>query len=378
MYTHPTGAVCIGQGPRQEGRRGLRPLLALGLAAWLGAGCTTLGYYAQAVSGQLAILNRARPIAELLADPQVPNEQKQRLQLAEELRTFAARELLLPDNDSYRAYADLGRRYAVWNVFAAPELSLRLKQWCFPFVGCLAYRGYFAHSRAEAYANTLRTQGYDVYVAGVAAFSTLGWFADPLLSTMLDKPETETAALLFHELAHQRLYVRSDSAFSESFAVAVEREGVRRWLAARGKTPLYARYLEARERREQLQRLLLEHRARLEALYASALDTEAKRAAKRAAFEHIASDYGTLKRNWGGYNGFDAWMQDLNNAKLAAIGLYHRHVPAFKALLARCGWDLAAFYREAERLAGLSREKREAALEALAQNTQRHDGKDDG
>lgn len=367
MPAHRTGAQRPGKGPPPHGRRLLlRLLLALGLAAGQ-TGCATVGYYAQAVSGQLAILGRARPVAELLADPAIPPPQKERLRLAEALRAFAVRELLLPDNDSYRAYADLGRPYAVWNVFAAPPFSLRLEQWCFLFVGCLSYRGYFSRERAEAYAQALRAQGYDVYVAGVSAFSTLGWLPDPLLNTMLDKPEPETAALLFHELAHQRLYVRDDSAFSESFAVAVEREGVRRWLTARGgSAQQYARYRQARQRHEQLQRLLLEHRARLEALYASVLGSEEKHAAKRAAFEQIARDYAALKRQWGGYDGFDTWMQDLNNAKLAAVGLYHRHLDAFQALLARCGGELAAFYREAEALARLPKEQREAALAALA------------
>lgn len=365
MTAHTTGGPRPGQGLRPHNL--LRALLALGLAAGQ-AGCTPLGYYAQAVSGQLAILYRARPIAELLADPDVPQAQKQRLQRAEALRDFAVRALGLPDNESYRAYADLGRPYAVWNVFAAPELSLRLEEWCFLFVGCLPYRGYFARARAEAYAETLRARGYDVYVAGVTAFSTLGWLPDPLLNTMLDRPEIELAALLFHELAHQKLYVRDDSAFSESFAVAVELEGVRRWLAAHGElAPQYAHYLQGRQRREQLQQLLLEHRARLETLYASALGPEEKRAAKRAAFEQIARDYAALKRDWGGDDGFDAWMRDLNNARLAAVGLYHRHVPAFQALLARHQGDLAAFYREAEALAKLPKAEREAALAALAE-----------
>ncbi len=370
MSVHPKGLRALGQGRRARSRPLRRaaaaralPILLAGLFA---GGCTTLGYYAQAVSGQLDILARARPIDEWLADPTVPPARKARLELAVQLRSFAVRELGLPDNGSYRHFADLERPYVLWNVFATPEFSLALKQWCFPFAGCVSYRGYFSRQRAEAEAAQLRAQGHEVYVAGVVAYSTLGWFADPLLNTMLDKPEIELAALLFHELAHQRLYLRDDSLFNESFAVTVELEGVRRWLAARGAPSRYASYLESRRRRDELQRLLLDYRARLETLYRTASDDAAKRAAKRELFARLARDYAALKTRWGGYGGFDAWMQEMNNAKLAAVGLYHCYVPAFEALLGRSGGDLAAFYRAAEHLARLPRMEREAALAELA------------
>lgn len=344
-------------------------LLVLLLALPL-SGCATLGYYAQALSGQLKIITRAQPIEALLDDPDVPPERKERLAQALAAREFASRALGLPDNGSYRAYADLGRPYAAWNVFAAPELSLAPKQWCYAVVGCVAYRGFFARERAERYAAELRAQGYDTYVGGVAAFSTLGWFRDPLLNTILDRPDAEMAGVLFHELAHQRLYVRDDSAFSESFAVAVEIEGVRRWLAHNGEPEAFARYLESKRRRSEFTALVLEHRARLEAVYGSDLSDEAKRTAKQTELASLRRVYAGLKQRWGGYDGFDAWIeQDLNNAKLAAIGLYHRHVPAFQALLAQHNGDLAAFYRAAEELAKLPPAEREEALAALAEES---------
>lgn len=343
------------------------PALAL-LLALPTSGCATLGYYAQALSGQLEILARARPIEALLDDPELPPQRRERLARALAAREFAIHALGLPDNGSYRRFADLQRPYVAWNVFAAPELSLAPKQWCYAVVGCVAYRGFFARERAERYAAALRAQGYDTYVGGVAAFSTLGYFRDPLLNTILDRPEVEMAGVLFHELAHQRLYVRDDSTFSESFAVAVEIEGLRRWLAHNGDAEAFAGYLETRRRRDEFITLMLEHRTRLEAVYASDSDDATKRAAKQVELAALRRAYAELKQRWGGYDGFDAWVeQDLNNAKLAAVGTYHRHVPAFQALLTRHDGELAAFYRAAEELARLPRAQRDAALAALAE-----------
>lgn len=343
------------------------PALAL-LLALPTSGCATLGYYAQALSGQLEILARARPIEALLDDPELPPQRRERLARALAAREFAIHALGLPDNGSYRRFADLQRPYVAWNVFAAPELSLAPKQWCYAVVGCVAYRGFFARERAERYAAALRAQGYDTYVGGVAAFSTLGYFRDPLLNTILDRPEVEMAGVLFHELAHQRLYVRDDSTFSESFAVAVEIEGLRRWLAHNGDAEAFAGYLETRRRRDEFITLMLEHRTRLEAVYASDSDDATKRAAKQVKLAALRRAYAELKQRWGGYDGFDAWVeQDLNNAKLAAVGTYHRHVPAFQALLTRHDGELAAFYRAAEELARLPRAQRDAALAALAE-----------
>jgi len=330
------------------------------------AGCATLGYYGQAIGGHLSLQHRMRPIEELIADPTTAPELKAKLTRIAAMRDFATRALALPDNASYRHYADLERPFAVWNVFATPELSLTPKEWCFPFAGCVAYRGYFAHEDAERDAAQLRNTGHDVHIGGVVAYSTLGWFDDPLLNTMLRRPEPELAGLIFHELAHQQLYAKDDTAFNESFATTIEREGVRRWLATQGASQEYTGYLERQQRREEFFALVLRYRARLVTLYDSAQSEDLKRAGKQSLFDELRRDYAQLKQGWNGYNGFDGWFEELNNAKFISVGLYHEHLAAFEALLARHHGDLPAFYRTARELAQQSREQRDRALAALA------------
>ncbi|WP_372524125.1 aminopeptidase [Sulfuricaulis sp.] len=328
-------------------------------------GCASPLYYAQAVSGQMEILTKRRPIEELLADPATPLDVRQQLELARHLREFASRELLLPDNRSYRTYADLERPYAVWDVFAAPELSLEPKHWCFIVAGCVPYRGYFARDKADQFAASLKQKGYDVYVGGVPAYSTLGWFDDPVLNTFIHRSEAELAGLLFHELAHQKIYVSGDSAFNESFATVVELEGVKRWFEHQGTVQQTEAYRQKIKRREEFNTLVLKHRARLKEIYASNLSDAEKRIAKMRVFGELRNDYATLKADWGGYTVFDSWFaQDLNNAHLAAIGLYSQYVAAFQALLAQHNGDLATFYREVERLAQLPPDERAVALQA--------------
>jgi predicted aminopeptidase len=328
-------------------------------------GCASPLYYAQAVSGQMEILTKRRPVEEVLADPATPLEVRQQLELARHLREFASRELLLPDNRSYRTYADLERPYAVWDVFAAPELSLEPKHWCFIVAGCVPYRGYFARDKADQFAASLKQKGHDVYVGGVPAYSTLGWFDDPVLNTFIHRSEAELAGLLFHELAHQKIYVSGDSAFNESFATVVELEGVKRWFEHQGTVQQTEAYRQKIKRREEFNTLVLKHRARLKEIYASNLSDAEKRIAKMRVFGELRNDYATLKADWGGYTVFDSWFaQDLNNAHLAAIGLYSQYVAAFQALLAQHNGDLATFYREVERLAQLPPDERAVALQA--------------
>src|SRR3954465_2418144 len=209
--------------------------LVLAISLLLLGGCETLSYYKQAIGGQLEILHAARPIDTWLADPGTPAALRERLQLAQRIRGFASTQLALPDNASYASYAELGRAYVVWNVFAAPRLSVEPKKECFPFTGCVSYRGFFSEEDARRHVEGLQAEGYDVYVGGVVAYSTLGWFNDPLLSTFIRYPEAQLARLVFHELAHQVVYAHDDTAFNESFAVAVEEEGVKRWLQAEGR-----------------------------------------------------------------------------------------------------------------------------------------------
>lgn len=318
-------------------------------------GCAEFTYYAQAVTGHFGILLNSRTLEQVMEDPATPPETRARLERAREMRDYATRVLKLPENRSYRIYTDLGRPAALWNIFAAPELSLELKTWCYPIAGCVGYRGYFNRARADAYAKELRAEGYEVFVGPVSAYSTVGWFNDPLLNTVLKRPDPELAGVLFHELAHQQLFVASDTAFSESFATTVEIEGVRRWLTDQGKPEEFANYMERLKRREQFMELVLRYRKQLETLYASAKSDDAKRGEKTRIFEELRRDYAALKAGWGGYSGFDAWLTngELNNARMGAVGVYHQYVPAFQALFMKLGGDFEAFYREADKLAKL-------------------------
>jgi predicted aminopeptidase len=330
------------------------------------SGCTAAPYYWQAASGQLELWRKSRPIDDWLADPNADQHLRARLAHVQDIRAFASGNLGLPDNGSYRSYADLGRPYVVWNVFAAPELSLEAKKWCFPVAGCVDYRGYFAEKSARNFADGLKSEGYDTYVGGVPAYSTLGWFDDPVPSTIMVYPDTEVARLIFHELAHQVLYVPGDTAFNESFATAVEQEGVKRWVEAYGSTEMLAQFQRAQARKQQFVALVLEYRSRLEAIYASALGEDEKRAQKAQTFAAMRASYAELKQGWGMPSGYDAWFASpLNNAQIASVASYTEQVPAFQALLARENGDMKRFYVAAEGLARLPKVERDAQLAAL-------------
>jgi predicted aminopeptidase len=325
-------------------------LLLICLLFLLLGGCASLGYYGQAVGGHVKVMQRRVPLAHAIADPVTQPATRARLQQVEQIRDFAISELGLPDNGSYRSYADLERPFVLWNVFAAPEFELTPLQSCFPLVGCLSYRGYYSESDARAYAAGLRERGYDVHVGGVAAYSTLGWFSDPVLSSMLRWSESQLAGVIFHELAHQKLYVRDDSSFNESFATAVQEEGLRRWLGRQGNEALRAAAAEETRRREDFVRLAEATRARLQQLYGSGQPSAQMRAAKAQVFADMRAEYARLRAAWGGYDGYDAWFDadDLNNAKLLAVATYHEWVPAFRQLLSDVGGDLPRFYMDAE------------------------------
>ena len=342
------------------------PLLVVSVG--LLAGCTTVGYYNQAAKGHLALMASARPIADWVADPATPEALRERLLRAGEIRRFAAESLGLPDNRSYTAYADLQRPAAVWNVFATPELSLELKTWCYPVLGCAGYRGYFERADAEAMAAELQAAGYDVNVAPVPAYSTLGWFDDPLLNTFIFAPDVELARLVFHELAHQVVYARDDTVFNESFATAVEREGVRRWLAAHGDDRQRAAWAAYTRRREDFLGLLLAQRRRLDAVFRSDAPPQEKRAAKAAVFDDLQRQYRALRdERWEGFAGYDRFFERrLTSAHLAAVGAYNDWVPAFDALLAESGGDLPTFYARVRKLGALDKPARTAELRRLA------------
>ena len=340
--------------------------LAVGVSATGGCAWTIdLPYYWQSARGHLEMMRLARPVDALIAAPDTEPALRARLERAREIRRFAAERLSLPDNGSYTRYAALGRSHVVWNVFAAPELSLTLKTWCFPVAGCVSYRGYFAREDAEALAAGLRAQGWEVQVAGVPAYSTLGWFDDPLLDTFLNLGETELARLIFHELAHQLVYVSGDSAFNESFATAVEEVGLERWLTHRGDDSLRARHRDTDRRRREFLALLRGTRERLEAVYASPADEAQQRRDKQAVFEGLHADYQRLRTRWGGFAGYDRWFDRADNAALGVLGAYDDFVPAFEHLFLRLGGDFSGFYAEVRRLAALPKAERHATLRAL-------------
>jgi predicted aminopeptidase len=322
------------------------------------AGCSNISYYLQSVEGQMNLLQKRQPIAQVLADPAISPALKSRLERALAVRDFASSELKLPDNQSYRGYADLQRPFVVWNVFAAAEFSIKPEQWCFLIVGCVGYRGYFAQDKAEAFAQDLRARGLDVFVGGVPAYSTLGWFDDPVLNTFIHYPDYEFARLIFHELGHQVLYVRDDTEFNESFAVAVEIEGITRWIARFGDDKMRGAFELSQQRRAQFAALVLKHRRELGALYRTKLAPAAMRERKAAIFDALKRDYRRLKVEWGGYTGYDRFLDEPNNAKLASIAFYNALVPQFRNIIARHNGDLAAFYADVKRLAALDKKER--------------------
>lgn len=342
----------------------LRRLVPLAVAVLLN-GCTSLGYYGQLATGQLQLLQARKPVPEVLADPATTPALRAHLEQAEQARAFASEHLKLPDNRSYRVYADIGRPFVVWNVFATPEFSLEAQTHCFPIAGCVAYRGYYRLGAARGAAALQKQQGLDVYIGGVEAYSTLGWFDDPILNTMLRWGDERLATVIFHELAHQRVYVRDDTAFNESFATFVEQEGTRQWRATRG---LPAQASDDGLQRDQFVGLVLASRERLKTLYAAPLTEPAKRAGKQAEFERLRRDYRALRdTQWKGVGPYDAWINaPMNNAKLLPFGLYDQWVPAFAVLFARVGGDWQAFYRRVEALGRLPQEQRTEALKRIA------------
>ena len=370
-------------------RRAIKAAIVVGLAALALAGCSSLGYYWQSVSGHMQMMNAARPVGDWLADAQTPAQLKQRLLLSQRIRSFAVDELKLPDNASYRRYADLKRTAVVWNVVAAPALSLTLKTWCFPVAGCVGYRGYFDEADARAEARQLDAQALETSVYGVPAYSTLGlmnWAGgDPLLNTFIRYPEGELARLIFHELAHQVVYAQGDTMFNESFATAVERLGGERWLAAesaRGNTSAPGDYAAFDQRRRQFRALTLATRRELAAIYQdnqntkenspAAPDLRAQAAikliAKEKTMQRFRARYVELKTEWGGYAAYDPWVARANNAAFAAQAAYDELVPGFEALFEAEGRNWPRFYDAVRRLAGLSKNERHLALGSLKNN----------
>jgi len=336
----------------------------------LTSGCSSVGYYSQAVGGHLKLMRARQPIAELLDAESTSPDLVEKLQTLVDARQFAVTELSLPDNDSYNTYVETGRRYVTWNVVAAEEFSLRAKTWCFPVAGCVNYKGYFAEEDARNYATELREENYDVNVGGALAYSTLGWFEDPVLDTMLNGGDIRYVGTLFHELAHQLLYIQDDSNFNEAFASFVEQQGLRIWLRSREEDKRIALYNDYLGRGDDFSVLLKTTRQELLAVYNKDLPDEEKRAGKQAAFENMQKNYAELKEKWNGYNGFDGWFaREMNNARLVSVATYRKLVPAFAALFVEADRELPVFYELAKELADLPTKERQQRMNAyLEQN----------
>ena len=365
---HPTPLSLIHlQQPRDPTmqRIFLQAFLLIGLLSAL-TGCIGPGYYVQSLKGHVEIMTARQDVGKLIEDPSTPEALRVRMAAAADVRRFASDELALPDNASYRSFVDVGRDYVTWAVFAAPEFSLAPQVWCFPVFGCVPYRGYFAKKSADELAQELEGQGLDVYVTGITAYSTLGWTSDPLLSTMFLRDKTYLASLVFHELAHQRVYVNDDTAFNEAFAVAVEMTGVRKWLRSIGDADGLRRYEAGLKRSDDFVALVAQARNELSKVYRTAGSYEDKRAAKAAVIERLRVRYRvTRDRDWDGYSGYDAWFESpINNAKLAATSVYSEQVPAFLRLFELCSQAYPRFYEAVRRLSAVDKAGRTAALKA--------------
>jgi predicted aminopeptidase len=316
------------------------------------SGCSTISYYGHVTKGHLSIIKQREDIDTLLENHSLDEKLRRQLQLVSEARQFAVDQLQLPDNDSYLKYVDLQRPYVVWNVFAADELSLTAKQHCFPVAGCVVYRGYYSEEAAKQAAESLSQQGYDIHVAGVAAYSTLGWFDDPLLSSMLLWEDWAIVQLIFHELSHQKLYLKNDSGFNEALATAASQLGLDQWHEAKQQTELIDRIQNYRERQQQFNSLLLATRSELDRAYKSVKSDQQKREAKVRIIESLREDYHQLKISaWDSWAGYDRWFeQPINNARLLPMATYNSRVPEFVELFSQCAADWGCFWQAAEEL----------------------------
>mgnify|MGYP000635675433 CR=1 FL=1 len=328
--------------------------------------CETVGYYSQAARGQLTIVFGREDIQRLIERQDLSDELADKFARVMDIREFAESELGLPVGGNYSSYVDIEREHVVWNVFAAPEFSVEPVNWCYPIAGCVAYRGYFSERSALRYAAKLEEDGLDVYTGGVDAYSTLGWFEDSLLSTVLNRADYQLAGLIFHELAHQLVYLPGDTTFNESFATAVEREGVRRWLAKSNKDSNIAAALLDYDRQQQFVDLVTDYRDRFESLYQLDLNASSMRSQKLELQQMLREEYATLKQQWQGYEGYDGWFsRSLNNAQLSTVASYNDLLPFFVAVFEQSNQDFSAFYAEVSRLANLPEQERDELVAAL-------------
>ncbi len=329
-----------------------------------------MGYYWQTAAGHLSLMNKREPIVDLLATGEMEEKREKQLQTALKIREFAVTELGLPDNKSYQSFVELDQDYIVWNVVAAPTYSLTPSQWCFPIVGCVSYRGYYAESDADAFAADIDAEKFDVMVRGSRAYSTLGWFADPLTSPMVDRGEILLAEVVFHELAHQIFYIKNDTSFNEAFASAVGEYGVRQWLAMNDSDG-QMRYEKYLKRKATFIKLLGETSEKLKTLYASGADESEMAQQKILIFDQLKINYETLKTTlWEGYTGYDGWFKKpVNNARLASISVYQDKIPDFARWLSACEFNFPRFYQEMISISELPKTERHQRLADAARCT---------
>lgn len=331
-------------------------------------GCSDLGYYFQCAKGHMEVMANTRPIAEVLKDPQTEPEIRQKLEKVLLMRNFAVTELGLPNNDSYRCYADIGRPYAVWNVVAAAEFSLDPKQWCFPIAGCVSYKGYYDQAKAEKLAAKLQAENFDVDLYGVQAYSTLNWFDDPVLNTFISSSDARLAGLLFHELAHQLIYIADDTSFNEAFAMTVQIDGVRRWLLQNSKAEEWQRFLDRQLQARVFQDYLQTTRKQLSYLYRQDLPAEQMRDEKQRLIAKALDRFAEMKQSGQLENSFDRWMaRSLNNARLAGNATYRELIPGFQTILLQCHGNLECFYGEVRILSKLPEAERLVRLKIGSQ-----------
>jgi predicted aminopeptidase len=353
----------------QENKLNLKRLIStfsLTTGLLISAGCSRLGYYAHCTQGHLALLTGRTPITKLLSDPDTPAGLAEQLREFSRIRDFATTELKLPDNGSYRSYSDLRRPFATWNVVAAKEFDLQPLRWCFPVAGCVPYQGFFERQRAESFAAELQKRGYDTYLYGVSGYSTLGWFDDPVLNTFLNRSSIARAGIIFHELAHQQLFLQNDPNFSEGFAMAVEQLGVEHWLARNNSAEELEIYRHQLRLEEEFIQLLGNLRRQLTDLYSQPLCSDCKRQEKTRLLAAFLADYERWKTDRGNNSDYDAWVTDqLNNAKLASVNTYHHHVASFRILFSRQGHDFKRFYQAVKEISELPEDERKDRLQSF-------------
>lgn len=340
------------------------------IIALLLGGCADLGYYWHSASGHLAVMNQRVDIDDLLADDTTPDELRERLLLVKRIRRFSVDKLKLPDNDSYASYVELDRPYVVQNIFAAPEFSIRLHQWCYPIVGCASYRGYYDEDRLQAYANKMRDQGFEVHVGRVSAYSTLGWFDDPVLSSFINWSDHRLAGLLFHELTHQQIFIDGDTRFNESLASAVQQAGTELWLKQENQLDRLQNYHRWLRYRREVIDLIQQLQQQLSQMYSEPIDDREKREHKQAFFEAAKRRHGEIAARYGIKGGFTRWFnEELNNAKIGSVAAYNAEVPAFLAMLQARDYDFEAFYQYVEALGELDKPRRDECLAAWKANS---------